>query len=203
MVTTSTGIITTLAGDVTSGYSGDGGLAVLARLKYPRGVAVDASGNIDIVETYDNCIRMVTKSTGIITTVAGYGTAGYSGDGGEAKPIASHSLNTISIPTPTPSPNTVSTPTPTPSSNTVSTLNPIPSPHTVSTPSPTPSLNTVSTPSPSVASTPYSSVASFVTSASPGKHFRSIYPLSIPQPAMRLKCSAESFTLMVAADKHN
>jgi NHL repeat len=179
MVTKSTSIITTVARDGLANHRCDGGLVVLARLKYPRGVAVDASGNIYIVDTYNNCIRMVTKSTGIITTVAGYGTAGYSGDGGEAKPIASHSLNTISIPKPTPS------------SNTVSTLNPIPSP------------NTVSTPSPSVASTPYSSVASFVTSASPGKHFRSIYPLSIPQPAMRLKCSAESFTLMVAADKHN
>ena len=84
MVTKSTGIITTVAGDGTGGYTGDGGLATSARLYYPRGVAVDASGNIYIADTGNNRIRMVTKSTGIITTVAGDGTRGYTGDGGLA-----------------------------------------------------------------------------------------------------------------------
>jgi len=75
------GIITTVAGDGTHGYSGDGGPATEAKLSYPRGVAVDASGNIYIADMTNNCIRQVDTS-GIITTVAGDGTHGYSGDGG-------------------------------------------------------------------------------------------------------------------------
>jgi trimeric autotransporter adhesin len=82
MVTKSTGIITTVVGDGTRGHKGDGGLATSAGLYNPHGVAVDASGNIYIADSFR--IRMVTKSTGIITTVAGYGTQGYSGDGGPA-----------------------------------------------------------------------------------------------------------------------
>ena len=84
MVTKSTGKVTTLAGNGTSGYSGDGGLATLAVLKRPYGVAVDTAGNIYIADTYNHCIRMITRSTGIITTVAGDGTPGYWGDGGRA-----------------------------------------------------------------------------------------------------------------------
>jgi trimeric autotransporter adhesin len=82
MVTKSTGIITTVAGDGTRGHKGDGGLATSAGLFNPAGVAVDASGNIYIADSFH--IRMVTKSTGIITTVAGDGTEGYKGDGGLA-----------------------------------------------------------------------------------------------------------------------
>jgi trimeric autotransporter adhesin len=84
MVTKSTGIISTVAGTGSSGYSGDGGLATSAGLGYPNGVAIDASGNIYIADAGKNCIRMVTKSTGIISTVAGTGSSGYSGDGGLA-----------------------------------------------------------------------------------------------------------------------
>jgi trimeric autotransporter adhesin len=84
MVTKSTGIITTVAGDGTSEYSGDGGPATSAGLKYPRGIALDASGNIYIADAGADRIRMVTKSTGIITTVVGNGIRGYSGDGGPA-----------------------------------------------------------------------------------------------------------------------
>jgi trimeric autotransporter adhesin len=84
MVTESTGVITTVAGTGTTGYSGDGGLAALAVLNLPMGIAVDASGKIYIADTKNNRIRMVTKTTGVITTVAGNGTAGYSGDGGKA-----------------------------------------------------------------------------------------------------------------------
>jgi trimeric autotransporter adhesin len=90
MVTKSTGIITTVAGDGTSGYRGDGGKATSASLLYSYGIAVDASGNIFIADTYSYRIRMVTKSTGIITTVAGDGTIEYKGDGGQA---TSSSLN--------------------------------------------------------------------------------------------------------------
>jgi trimeric autotransporter adhesin len=82
MVTKSTGIITTVAGDGTRGHKGDGGLATSAGLYNPHGVAIDASGNIYIADSFH--IRMVAKSTGIITTVAGDGTEGYKGDGGQA-----------------------------------------------------------------------------------------------------------------------
>jgi hypothetical protein len=84
MVTKSTGIITTVAGSATAGYSGDGGQAILAELMNPEGVTVDASGNIHIADTDNSRIRMVTKSTGIISLVAGTGEYGYSGDGGQA-----------------------------------------------------------------------------------------------------------------------
>jgi trimeric autotransporter adhesin len=83
LVTKSTGIITTVAGNGTQGFGGDGGLATSAQLYFPYGIAVDASGNIYIAD-YNNRIRVVTRGTGIITTVAGDGTEGYSGDGGLA-----------------------------------------------------------------------------------------------------------------------
>ena len=87
MVSSSTGIITTVAGiPLSSGYYGDGGPATLARLYFARGVAVDAVGNIYIADSASNLIRMVDKSTGIITRVAGkpYDNYGYTGDGGLA-----------------------------------------------------------------------------------------------------------------------
>ena len=83
-VTASTGIITTVAGNGTGGYSGDSGVATRAELNSPSGVAVDASGNIYIVDSGNNRIRKVTASTGVITTMAGNGTGGYSGDNGVA-----------------------------------------------------------------------------------------------------------------------
>jgi trimeric autotransporter adhesin len=83
-VTKSTGIISIVAGNGTMGYSGDGGLATLARLSAPSGVALDLSGNIYIADTRSDLIRVVMKSTGIISTVAGTGLDGYSGDGGLA-----------------------------------------------------------------------------------------------------------------------
>ena len=77
------GIITTVAGNGTSGYSGDGGVVTNASLHLPSGVAFDGSGNMYIADTGNNRIREV-DTTGIITTVAGNGTSGYSGDGGVA-----------------------------------------------------------------------------------------------------------------------
>ena len=77
------GIITTVAGNGTADYSGDGGLATQAQLDWPSGVAVDSAGNIYIADSTSHRIRKVDTS-GIITTVAGNGNRGFSGDGGPA-----------------------------------------------------------------------------------------------------------------------
>ena len=68
----------------TVGYSGDNGPATAAELNSPMGVAVDAAGDLFIADDGDNRIREVNLATGMITTVAGNGTAGYSGDNGPA-----------------------------------------------------------------------------------------------------------------------
>ena len=77
------GVITTVAGNGTRAYSGDGGAATNASLYEPTGVAVDASGNLFVADTFNSRLRKVTAN-GIITTVAGNGSGGYSGDGGAA-----------------------------------------------------------------------------------------------------------------------
>jgi len=77
------GVITTVAGNGTIGFSGDGGPATSASLATPTGVAVDGSGNLYIADYRNSRIRKVDPS-GIITTVAGNGTGGFSGDGGPA-----------------------------------------------------------------------------------------------------------------------
>ena len=80
-------IINTFAGVGTRGlpgaYGGDGGPATNAHLKWPEGAAVDGSGNLFIADSGNNRIRKVAVN-GIITTVAGTGVGGYSGDGGAA-----------------------------------------------------------------------------------------------------------------------
>ncbi len=77
------GIITTVAGSGTSGYSGDGGAATNAKLSEPYGLALDTSGNVLISDTYNYRIRKVSTN-GNIATVAGRGSYGFSGDGGSA-----------------------------------------------------------------------------------------------------------------------
>lgn len=77
------GIVTTIAGTGTAGSTGDGGPATSAQLNTPRAVALDAAGNIYIADTNNNLVRKI-DSTGVITTVAGTGMSGYSGDGGLA-----------------------------------------------------------------------------------------------------------------------
>src|SRR5437764_164967 len=83
-------IITTAAGNGTGALSGDGGPATSASLSQPYGVTADIAGNIFIADTANNRIRLVNMSTGIITTVAGNGIGGFSGDGG---PATSATLN--------------------------------------------------------------------------------------------------------------
>ena len=80
---TTSGIITTIAGDGSTGIGGDGGPATIAQLDYPTGVAVDKYGNIYVAELNDHRVRKIDTS-GIISTYAGNGTGGYSGDGGMA-----------------------------------------------------------------------------------------------------------------------
>jgi len=77
------GIISTFAGTGTAGYSGDNGPATLAKLNQPYGVASDAAGNVYIADYNNNVIRKVS-TTGTITTYAGVGLPGYSGDIGPA-----------------------------------------------------------------------------------------------------------------------
>lgn len=83
-ITLSTGLISTIAGTGTSGFSGDGGLATSAQISSASGVDVDAAGNVYIADFSNNRIRKITASTGMISTIAGTGTAGFSGDGGLA-----------------------------------------------------------------------------------------------------------------------
>src|SRR5207245_7780819 len=77
------GIITTLAGTGAPGGSGDGGPASSAKLFYPSGVAADRDGNVYISDQINNRIRKVTPD-GVISTIAGTGNFGFSGDGGPA-----------------------------------------------------------------------------------------------------------------------
>lgn len=77
-----TGVLSLVAGNGTTGYSGDNGAATAAQINQPEGVALDAAGNLYIADFGNNVVRKV--SNGVITTVAGNGTKGYSGDGGPA-----------------------------------------------------------------------------------------------------------------------
>ncbi len=84
-VAASTNVITTIAGTGVAGYSGDGGQATAAMIKYPRGVNLDTSLNVyfgDWGSGAFNVIRKITMSTGVISTVAGTGSTsgGYNGD---------------------------------------------------------------------------------------------------------------------------
>ena len=83
-VQASTGIITTVAGNGNWGYSGDGSLATSASLYFPDAVALDSSGNLYIASYFDDTVREVSVTTGIINTIAGNDTEGDLGDGGKA-----------------------------------------------------------------------------------------------------------------------
>ena len=79
-VTTSTGLITAVAGTGVAGYSGDGGEAINAKVNSPIGIKLDKSGNIYLADPALHRIRKITVSTGIITTVAGNGDNLYDKD---------------------------------------------------------------------------------------------------------------------------
>jgi trimeric autotransporter adhesin len=90
------GIITTIAGTGAQGFSGDGGPALSAQLYFPMGLAIDGSGNIYIADYWNHRIRKINTS-GIITTVAGNGVAGFSGDGGLATSAKLNSPSKIAV----------------------------------------------------------------------------------------------------------
>ena len=96
-VSAATGIITTVAGNGTNGFAGDGGLATSARLSQPAGVAVDADNNIYIADYTNHRIRKVDAATGIITTVAGNGIAGFLNDGSIATTATLSQPNTVFV----------------------------------------------------------------------------------------------------------
>jgi hypothetical protein len=84
MISSGSGVITTVAGTGVNGYGGDGGQATSALFNYPQGITINTLGDIYIMDTYNNIVRMITKTSGIITAVAGNSVAGYSGDGDQA-----------------------------------------------------------------------------------------------------------------------
>jgi trimeric autotransporter adhesin len=87
-INAATGIISTIAGTGTAGYSGDGIAATSAKLNYPNAVCVDGSGNIYVSDVNNSRIRKINASTGLISTIAGIGSSGFSGDGGPATSAA-------------------------------------------------------------------------------------------------------------------
>jgi sugar lactone lactonase YvrE len=88
-----TGIITTIAGSSAPGFDGDGGSATIAHLNLPTAITLDAAGNLYVADTQNHRIRKVDGITGIITTVAGNGIQGFSGDGSVATAASIDSPN--------------------------------------------------------------------------------------------------------------
>jgi hypothetical protein len=80
----SAGIITTIAGNGNEGFSGDNGPATIAMFYNPVDVILDNIGNIYVTDTQNSRVRKISSSNGIITTIAGNGSQGFSGDGGLA-----------------------------------------------------------------------------------------------------------------------
>jgi sugar lactone lactonase YvrE len=79
------GVVTTVAGIGSPGFSGDGGLATEAQINYPQDLEIGPDGNLYIADTNNHAVRMVDLTAGTIGTVAGTGTKGYAGDGGSAR----------------------------------------------------------------------------------------------------------------------
>ncbi|MEZ4364747.1 MAG: DUF4215 domain-containing protein [Kofleriaceae bacterium] len=79
-----TGTVTTIVGTGTAGFGGDGGPATSALVSSPSGLALDGQGNLFVADTGNHRVRRVDAATGVITTVAGTGAAGFTGDGGLA-----------------------------------------------------------------------------------------------------------------------
>ena len=96
-VDATTGIINTIAGNGTLGYSGDNGPALAAAINHPSSVAIDPAGYLYIADTGNNVVRLYNPFTGSISTLAGNGTGGYSGDGGAATAATLQSPNGLAL----------------------------------------------------------------------------------------------------------
>lgn len=92
------GTISTYAGTGAASYTGDGGPAAQAQLSAPMGLALDSAGNLYIADSGNNVIRKVTRG-GTISTYAGNGSAGYSGDGGQAMSAALNQPEGVAVDT--------------------------------------------------------------------------------------------------------
>jgi sugar lactone lactonase YvrE len=90
------GTITTVVGNGELGFSGDGGPANSARIHFPTGVLVDGAGNLFISDAGNNRIRKVS-ATGVISTIAGTGTAGFGGDFGPATSAQLHRPTDVAL----------------------------------------------------------------------------------------------------------
>ena len=88
--------ISTLAGNGVAAFTGDGGSAVLASLNKPFGVAVDKLGNVFVADRLNDCVRRISPA-GIITTFAGTGIGGYSGDGIAATNAMLHNVTGVAV----------------------------------------------------------------------------------------------------------
>ncbi len=91
------GKITTVAGDGSAGYDGTATVATATSLNQPGGVAVDGAGNLYIADTNNNVIRKVDLATGAISTAAGTGVPGYTGDGGAASSATLNSPEGVTV----------------------------------------------------------------------------------------------------------
>jgi hypothetical protein len=96
-VARSTGFITSVAGTGSCGFGGDGGQATSANLDKPWGIALDSSGDIYIADSLNHRVRLVTARTGIITTFAGTGISGYSGDNGAATSANLNDVRSVGV----------------------------------------------------------------------------------------------------------
>jgi sugar lactone lactonase YvrE len=94
---TAAGTFSTIAGDGSQGYSGDGGPAKRATFNGMHNVAVTPSGDLYIADSWNHCLRQIDGKTGIITTIAGTGEPGFSGDGGPAKQAQFDFLMCVSL----------------------------------------------------------------------------------------------------------
>jgi sugar lactone lactonase YvrE len=90
------GLVQAVAGTGEAGFAGDGGPALQAKFNSPEGLALDSAGNVFICDTANHRVRRVSPA-GIITTVAGNGVAGFSGDGGQARNAALHSPMGVAV----------------------------------------------------------------------------------------------------------
>ncbi|MEP4077973.1 hypothetical protein [Haloferula sp.] len=90
-------VLSVMAGDGSKGYSGDGGPAKSATFNGMHNVAVTSDGDLYVSDSWNHCVRKINGKTGIISTVAGTGEAGFDGDGGPANKAKFHNLMCVSL----------------------------------------------------------------------------------------------------------